>query len=94
MIEHRKDGLNKVTNLMSGIRDLGFEFNEKVEMQGEVLAQVDNNLEEVNENTKKGSQELSKFAQAMKGKGMYVVIFLIVLVLFLFFLLFLIFDGN
>ena len=74
MIDHRKQGLDKVTNLMSGIRDLGFQFNEKVEMQGEVLEQIDNNMEEVNENTKKGSDELTKLAQTMKGRGLQIFI--------------------
>lgn len=74
MIEHRKQGLDKVTNLMSGIRDLGFEFNEKVVMQGEVLDQIDNNMEDINQNTKKGNEELSKLALAMKGKELQVAI--------------------
>ena len=79
---------------MSGIRDLGFQFNEKVEMQGEVLEQIDNNMEEVNENTKKGSDELTKLAQTMKGRGLQIFIWLIVLLLILAFLLYLIFDDS
>lgn len=90
MIEHRKQGLNSVTSLMTGVRDLGFEFNKEVETQGARLEEVGNNLDDVNQNTQKGAQELNTFAQSMRGKGIRLLICLGVLILILLFLIYLI----
>ena len=90
MIEHRKAGLNSVTNLMTGVRDLGFEFNKEVENQGARLEEVGNNVDDYNQNTHKGTQELNTFAQTMRGKGIQLLICLGVLVLILLFLIYLI----
>ena len=90
MIEHRKQGLSSVTNLMTGIRDLGFEFNAEVDTQGVRLEDVGKNIEEANQNTNKGAQELNTFAHTMKGKGIQLLICLGVLILILLFLIYLI----
>lgn len=69
MINSRKEGLSKVTNLMAGIRDLGFEFNEKVDLQGARLEEVGKDLDEANANAQKGANELNTYAATMKGRG-------------------------
>lgn len=91
LIHQRKDGIEKMANVMTGIKELGFKFNEEVNVQGDKLVEVDNNLENANENTKKGAQELSKFAEALKGKGVRTLICLGVLILVLLFLVYMIF---
>lgn len=90
MIENRKEGLNKVSNVMASIRDLGFEFNQKVDEQGERLEEVGKDLGEANANTNKAAQELNTFAQTIKGRGIQMAICLVILVLILIFLIWLI----
>lgn len=90
MIEHRKEGLNSVTNLMTGIRELGFQFNETVENQGEKLEEVGKQLEDANANTNKGAQELGIFAQTLKGRGIQLFICMLILLGILGFLVYLI----
>lgn len=92
MINNRKDGLSKVTNLMSGIRDLGFQFSEKVDAQGERLEDVGKQLDDANAFTNQGAKELNTYAQTMKGRGIKMAICLFVLVLILLFLIYLIFK--
>lgn len=91
MIAQRKEGLNKVTNVMSGIRDLGIEFNLKVDEQGARLEDVGNQLDDANVNTKKGADELNQFAEKMKGQGIKTLICLAVLIMFLLVMIYLIF---
>jgi t-SNARE complex subunit (syntaxin) len=90
MINNRKEGLTKVSNLMSGIRELGFEFNEKVDAQGERLEDVGKQLDDANAFTNRGAQELNTYAATMKGRGVKMAICLVILLLILSFLIFLI----
>jgi t-SNARE complex subunit (syntaxin) len=91
MIENRKEGLGKVTKVMSGIRDLAQEFGQKVELQGDRLEEVDNQLDEANAFTNQGAKELNTYANTMKGRGIKMAICLGIMVLLLLFLIFLIF---
>mmetsp|Transcript_1061 Transcript_1061/g.1055 ORF Transcript_1061/g.1055 Transcript_1061/m.1055 type:complete len:141 (+) Transcript_1061:458-880(+) len=92
MIQNRREGISKVSNVMSGIRELGIEFNKEVDLQGDKLANVVQDMEDANANTKKGVGELNKYADTMKGKGTKMIICLVVLILVLMFLLYLIFK--
>ena len=76
---------------MSGIRDLGIEFNLKVDEQGARLEDVGNQLDDANVNTKKGADELNQFAEKMKGQGIKTLICLAVLIMFLLVMIYLIF---
>ena len=77
---------------MSGIRDLGFEFNQEVDKQGDLLINAAEDLETANINTNQGAKELNKYAERMKGKGFKMIICLGILVLVLLFLIYLIFK--
>lgn len=92
MINNRKEGLDKVSNLMSGIKDLGFEFNEKVDMQGEMLENVGQQLDDANANVHQGANELNKYAETMKGRGIKMMICLVILVFILLILIYFIFK--
>lgn len=92
MIQSRKEGINQVSNVMNGIRELGIEFNQEVDDQGDKLVHVAQDLEDANANTRKGANELSKYAETMKGKGFKMAICLGILVLVLLFLIYLIFK--
>jgi len=91
MIEHRRDGLSQVSNVMSGLKDLGVEFNAEVEKQGDLLINVGQELEDANINTRKGVNELNQYAEKIKGKGTKMLFCLGVLILILLFLIYLIF---
>lgn len=92
MIQNRREGIAKVSSVMSGIKELGIEFNKEVDLQGDKLANVVQDMEDVNANTKKGVGELNKYADTMKGKGTKMIICLAILILVLMFLIYLIFK--
>jgi t-SNARE complex subunit (syntaxin) len=75
---------------MASIRDLGFEFNVKVEEQGERLEEVGKDLGEANVNTNRATQELNQYAQSLKGQGIKMAVCLVILLLVLAFLIWLI----
>jgi t-SNARE complex subunit (syntaxin) len=56
MIENRKEGLNKVTNVMAGIRDLAIDTGKEVDMQGNRLEDVNNQLDDANKFTNQGAK--------------------------------------
>mmetsp|Transcript_6213 Transcript_6213/g.5336 ORF Transcript_6213/g.5336 Transcript_6213/m.5336 type:complete len:118 (+) Transcript_6213:564-917(+) len=92
LIDHRKEGLSKVTNVMAGLRDLGVEFNEEVNMQGDKLVIASGDLENANVNTQKATEEIKKFSDRLKGKGIKMIFCLGILVLILIFLIYMIFK--
>ena len=92
MIHNRSEGISKVSNHMAGIRELGFEFNEKVDAQGERLEDVGKQVDDANAFTNRGAQELNTYAATMKGRGVKMAICLVILLFILFILIFLIFK--
>ncbi len=54
IIERWRSGIKQVADLFENINELGQDFNEKLDDQGEKLGNVVDNLEVANENTQKG----------------------------------------
>ena len=81
-----------MSNLMSSVRELGFELNERVDNQGLQLENWKEQVDEANQNANRGANELNKYANSLKSKGVRTVLCLIGLVLVLAFLVYLIFT--
>mmetsp|Transcript_13838 Transcript_13838/g.13788 ORF Transcript_13838/g.13788 Transcript_13838/m.13788 type:complete len:115 (-) Transcript_13838:145-489(-) len=74
VIDERQAQIDKIGNIMNGIRDISQDFNMEVEAQGEKLANVDNNMENVAGNTKEATKQLQQADKRSKSTGKCLII--------------------
>ncbi|CAI2373800.1 unnamed protein product [Moneuplotes crassus] len=74
VIDERQAQIDKIGNIMNGIRDISQDFNMEVEAQGEKLVNVDNNMENVAGNTKEATKQLQQADKRSKSTGKCLII--------------------
>jgi t-SNARE complex subunit (syntaxin) len=75
VINERQKEIDKIDRIMGDVRDIAKDFGQEVNMQGDKLVDVDNNMSKVADNTAVATEQLKEANKRSKSNGKCLILF-------------------